>query len=59
MDAIRGLEGKKMDRPSITSWTTRWPSDNSVIADCEIEVYFQALRSPIGSKSKAPIIKPR
>jgi len=51
------FEGKKMDRPSITSWTTRWPSDNSVIADCEIEVYFSGFAFPYWIEIKSPHYK--
>ena len=48
------FEGKKMEKSSITVWTTRWPSDNSIIAGCEIEVYFSGFAFPYWIEIKSP-----
>jgi hypothetical protein len=51
------FEGKKMEKTSITSWTTKWPSDNSIIAGCEIELYFSGFAFPYWIEIKSPHYK--
>ena len=51
------FEGKKMEKPSITAWSTRWPSDNSIIAGCEIELYFSGFAFPYWIEIKSPHYK--
>ena len=51
------FEGKKMEKPSITVWTARWPSDNSIIANCEIELYFSGFAFPYWIEIKSPHYK--
>ncbi len=51
------FEGRKMEKTSITSWTTRWPSDNSIIAGCEIELYFSGFAFPYWIEIKSPHYK--
>ncbi|HEY5236257.1 MAG TPA: hypothetical protein VIJ14_08780 [Rhabdochlamydiaceae bacterium] len=51
------FEGKKMEKPLITAWTTKWPSDNSIIAGCEIELYFSGFSFPYWIEIKSPHYK--
>src|SRR5271156_1681101 len=51
------FEGKKMEKPPITAWTTKWPSDNSIIAGCEIELYFSGFAFPYWIEIKSPHYK--
>jgi hypothetical protein len=51
------FEGKKMEKSPITVWTTRWPYDNSIIAGCEIEVYFSGFAFPYWIEIKSPHYK--
>lgn len=51
------FEGKKMEKPSITAWSTRWPQDNSIISGCEIELYFSGFSFPYWIEIKSPHYK--
>lgn len=51
------IEGKKIDKPSITAWTTKWPTDGSLISECEIELYFATLTFPVWIEVKSPHYK--
>jgi hypothetical protein len=51
------VEGQKLDKAAITAWKTKWPSDNSLIADCEIELYFSAQPFPVWIEIKSPHYK--
>jgi hypothetical protein len=51
------FEGKKKEKPSIDAWSTRWPSDNSIIAGCEIELYFSEFAFPYWIEIKSPHYK--
>ncbi|HEX2579655.1 MAG TPA: hypothetical protein VHK67_04545 [Rhabdochlamydiaceae bacterium] len=51
------FEGKKMEKPSITAWMTKWPFDNSIIAGCEIELYFSGFAFPYWIEIKSPHYK--
>lgn len=39
-------EGKKLSKSDITAWSSRWPQDDSIIAGCEVEVYFSQFPFP-------------
>lgn len=51
------VEGKKLEKPSITAWTTAWPADDSMISGCEIEVYFSSLAFPVWIEVRSPHYK--
>lgn len=51
------FEGKKIEKPSITAWSARWPLDHSIIAGCEIELYFSAFAFPYWIEIKSPHYK--
>lgn len=51
------FEGKKMEKPPITAWVAKWPSDNSIIAGCEIELYFSGFAFPYWIEIKSPHYK--
>jgi hypothetical protein len=51
------FEGKKMEKPSITVWSARWPYDNSIISGCEIELYFSGFSFPYWIEIKSPHYK--
>ncbi|MGH7888993.1 MAG: hypothetical protein ACRENF_00400, partial [Thermodesulfobacteriota bacterium] len=48
------MEGKKIDKPPITAWSTRWPKDDSIISGCEIEIYFSGFAFPYWIEIKSP-----
>jgi hypothetical protein len=51
------FEGKALDKAPISVWSTRWPQDNSIIANCEIEVYFSQFAFPYWIEIKSPHYK--
>lgn len=51
------VEGKKLDKASITAWKTKWPSDGSLIAGCEIELYFSSQPFPVWIEVRSPHYK--
>ncbi len=51
------FEGKKMDKSPITAWSTKWPHDSSIIAGCEIEVYFSGFAFPYWIEIRSPHYK--
>ncbi len=49
------FEGKKIDKPSsISAWRGRWPNDQSIIANCELEIYFTQFSFPYWIEIKSP-----
>lgn len=51
------FEGKKLEKPSITAWSTKWPQDGSIIAGCEIELYFSQFAFPYWIEIRSPHYK--
>ncbi len=51
------VEGQKLDKAAITAWKTRWPSDGSLISNCEIELYFSSQAFPVWIEVKSPHYK--
>jgi hypothetical protein len=51
------FEGKKIEKPSITAWSARWPYDNSIISGCEVELYFSGFSFPYWIEIKSPHYK--
>jgi hypothetical protein len=51
------IEGKKLDKAAITAWNTKWPSDGSLISNCEIELYFSSLAFPVWIEVRSPHYK--
>lgn len=51
------IEGKTVDKPTITAWSGRWPSDGSIIANCEIELYFSQFPFPYWIEVRSPHYK--
>jgi hypothetical protein len=51
------FEGKKIEKSPITAWSARWPHDGSMIADCEIELYFSQFPFPYWIEIKSPHYK--
>jgi hypothetical protein len=48
------LEGKKVEKPTMTPWLGKWPNDSSEIAGCEIELYFGNSPFPYWIDIKTP-----
>ncbi len=51
------VEGEKLEKASITAWKTKWPSDGTLIADCEIELYFSSAPFPVWIEVRSPHYK--
>ncbi len=51
------IDGQKLDKPVITAWNTRWPQDGSIIAGCEIELYFSSAAFPVWIEVRSPHYK--
>jgi len=51
------VEGKKIDKPSMTAWQTRWPHDDSLLSECAIELYFSSLPFPVWIEVRSPHYK--
>jgi hypothetical protein len=51
------VEGQKLDKAVITAWKTRWPKDDSLISECEIELYFSSQAFPVWIEVKSPHYK--
>ncbi len=51
------VEGKKLEQAVISAWKTRWPKDDSLISECEIELYFSSQAFPIWIEVKSPHYK--
>ncbi|CAM0117363.1 hypothetical protein [Rhabdochlamydiaceae symbiont of Dictyostelium giganteum] len=51
------VEGQKIEKPSITTWVTKWPSDESLMANSDIEMYFSSLAFPVWIEVKIPHYK--
>ena len=48
------VEGKKIEKPAITPWSGKWPSDGSEIAGSEVELYFGTSPFPYWIDIKTP-----
>ncbi|MGR3973133.1 MAG: hypothetical protein QRY72_00935 [Candidatus Rhabdochlamydia sp.] len=51
------IEGQKIEKPLITAWVTQWPSDQSLMASSEIEMYFSSLPFPVWIEVRVPHYK--
>jgi hypothetical protein len=51
------IEGQKVDKPVITAWKTKWPTDGSMISECEIEIYFSSIAFPVWIEVRSPHYK--
>lgn len=50
-------EGKKVAKPEVTAWRSRWPADNSILAGCLVEIYFSHFTFPYWIEVKSPHYK--
>jgi hypothetical protein len=48
------IDGKKIKKPSLSSWTGRWPNDGSLLSDCDVELYFGSFAFPYWIDVKSP-----
>ena len=48
------LEGKMLEKASISAWIAKWPKDGTLIADCDIELYFGDFPFPYWIEIKSP-----
>lgn len=51
------FEGKKVPKSEITAWSSRWPQDQSIIAGCEVELYFSQFSLPYCIEVRSPHYK--
>jgi hypothetical protein len=38
------IAGQKVDKPSVDSWQTSWPKDDTQLSECRVELYFDRSR---------------
>jgi hypothetical protein len=51
------FEGKKIAKSEVSAWRCRWPADSSVIAGCEVEIYFSQFTFPYWIEIRSPHYK--
>lgn len=48
------IDGKQIKKPSLTAWIGKWPNDGSILANCEVELYFGNFSFPYWIDVKSP-----
>jgi len=48
------FEGTEKDKPPITTWSSCWPQDDSIISNCDVMVYFSDTTFPYWMEIQSP-----